>query len=399
MLIKKYIVNNMNEAMVRIRYELGSNAIIISQRKVRKPGIKGLFASKMIEVTAAAENSEKPQSLNVNKNNALQNKVQEILKNKTVQRKAEVSNIEMPKQRPVIEEKKEAPVFKKDNIETSELIKEMHDMKNIIEKMARKEDSTNISESEKQIIQLLEDNDFDKDVIQWIAAEYKNKFDDSDENYIDNLKSIIHEKIDIEDVEINGKMILVGPTGVGKTTTIAKLAGKLALIDKKKVGLITIDTYRIGAVEQLKTYAEIMNIPFKVVITLKDMDEAMEEFKDCDVILIDTTGRSSKNTMQISELRAFVDKVKTDNISLVISSTTKNRDIEPIINGFKSLNYRNVIITKLDETTVYGSIINILFKCHKPVKFFTIGQNVPDDIKLFSKEKIIDLSLGEDNIC
>ena len=399
MLIKRYIVNNMNEAMVRIRYELGSNAIIISQRKVRKPGIKGLFASKMIEVTAAVENSEKPQSLNVNKNNALQNKVQEILKNKPVQRKSEVSNIEVPKQRTVIEEKKEAPVFKKDNIETSELIKEMHDMKNIIEKMARKEDSTNISESEKQIIQLLEDNDFDKDVIQWIAAEYKNKFDDSDENYIDNLKSIIHEKIDIEDVEINGKMILVGPTGVGKTTTIAKLAGKLALIDKKKVGLITIDTYRIGAVEQLKTYAEIMNIPFKVVITLKDMDEAMEEFKDCDVILIDTTGRSSKNTMQISELRAFVDKVKTDNISLVISSTTKNRDIEPIINGFKSLNYRNVIITKLDETTVYGSIINILFKCHKPVKFFTIGQNVPDDIKLFSKEKIIDLSLGEDNIC
>ena len=125
----------------------------------------------------------------------------------------------------------------------------------------------------------------------------------------------------------------------------------------------------------------------------------MEEFKDCDVILIDTTGRSSKNTMQISELRAFVDKVKTDNISLVISSTTKNRDIEPIINGFKSLNYRNVIITKLDETTVYGSIINILFKCNKPVKFFTIGQNVPDDIKLLSKEKIIDLSLGEDNIC
>lgn len=399
MLIKRYIVNNMNEAMVRIRYELGSNAIIISQRKVRKPGIKGLFGSKMIEVTAAVENSEKPQSLNVNKNNALQNKVQEILKNKPVQRKSEVSNIEVPKQRTVIEEKKEASAFKKDNIETSELIKEMKDMKNIIEKMAHKEDIIEISESEKQITKILEDNDYDNDVIQWMVAEYKNKFDDNDENYIDNLKSIIRDKIDIENVEINGKMILVGPTGVGKTTTIAKLAGKLALIDKKKVGLITIDTYRIGAVEQLKTYAEIMNIPFKVVITLKDMDEAMEEFKDCDVILIDTTGRSSKNTMQISELRAFVDKVKTDNISLVISSTTKNRDIEPIINGFKSLNYRNVIITKLDETTVYGSIINILFKCNKPVKFFTIGQNVPDDIKLLSKEKIIDLSLGEDNIC
>lgn len=102
--------------------------------------------------------------------------------------------------------------------------------------------------------------------------------------------------------------VLVGPTGVGKTTTIAKLAGKLSLIDKKKVGLITIDTYRIGAVEQLKTYADIMNIPFKVVFSIKDMEKAIIDLDYCDVILVDTTGRSSKNMMQISELRAFIEK-------------------------------------------------------------------------------------------
>lgn len=401
MLIKKYIVNNMNEAMVRIRYELGNNAVIISQRKIRKPGFKGLFSPKMIEVTAAVENSEKKNNAAV-KNNALQNKVEEILRNKPVQKQPEVNKTEVNNAKvneTVSAEKNDTKQDNKNAIDAAELIKEMQDMKNIIEKMADKSNVKEVSECDKELNKIFRDNDFDDDVIEYIINEYKNKFDDKDENYIENLKSIIREKIEIEDLDIKGKMILVGPTGVGKTTTIAKLAGKLALIDKKKVGLITIDTYRIGAVEQLKTYAEIMNIPFKVVITLKDMDEAMEEFKDCDVILIDTTGRSSKNTMQISELRAFVDKVKTDNISLVISATTKNRDIAPIIEGFESLNYKNVIITKLDETTVYGSIINIMLKCKRPVKFFTVGQNVPDDIKLLPKEKIIDLSLGEDSIC
>ena len=196
-----------------------------------------------------------------------------------------------------------------------------------------------------------------------------------------------------------GSFAFLGPTGVGKTTTIAKLAGRLALIEKKKVGLITIDTYRIGAVEQLKTYAEIMNIPFKVVITLKEMENAVSELEDCDVILIDTTGRSSKNTMQISELRAFTQKVNADHIALVISGTTKNRDIQTIINGYSEIGYEKMIITKLDETSSYGCIYNIIKKAQKPIAYITTGQNVPDDIRIPLKSEISKLILGEETVC
>jgi flagellar biosynthesis protein FlhF len=119
----------------------------------------------------------------------------------------------------------------------------------------------------------------------------------------------------------------------------------------------------------------------------------------CDVILIDTTGRSSKNTMQISELRAFIDKVNTENIHLVISCTTKNKDVTSIIEGYRTLNYKNIIITKLDETSTYGSILNILDTAKKPLSFITTGQNVPDDIKMIPSSEVSSLILGDDNKC
>ena len=219
------------------------------------------------------------------------------------------------------------------------------------------------------------------------------------ENLIESFKEIIKKDIEISTEELKGNVVLIGPTGVGKTTTIAKLAGRLALIEKKSVGLITIDTYRIGAVEQLKTYAEIMNIPFKVVITTKEMQEAVNSMKDCDVVLIDTTGRISKNTMQLSELRAFVENAKADSISLVISATTKNKDIKTIVNGYSDLGFDNIIVTKLDETTSYGALYNIKRIANKPFKFITIGQNVPDDIKIPDKEYITKVIFGEETFC
>ena len=195
------------------------------------------------------------------------------------------------------------------------------------------------------------------------------------------------------------RSVLVGPTGVGKTTTIAKLAGRLALVEGKKVGLITVDTYRIGAVEQLKTYADIMNLPFKVVYNMNDMDDAIETMSECEVVLIDTTGRSSKNRMQIAELRTFVEKADTKNIQLVLSATTKNKDLKYIIEGYQILNYNSIIVTKLDETSTYGSILNILETAKIPLSFVSTGQNVPDDIKELSVDSIINLILGEDTIC
>ncbi len=343
MIIKRYIVNNMNEAMIRIKQDLGAEALIISQRKIRKPGIMGFFAKKVYEVTAALEN--------------------------------------------------EKPVSKPDMSFT--LMREVQDMKemlNTVIKSGGKEDH-----KDNTLEVLLSSLDLNDDNIAEICRRYNSITEELEDK--EKLHRILMDMVQVDGERKTRVEILVGPTGVGKTTTIAKLAGRFSLYDHLKVGLITIDTYRIGAVEQLKTYAEIMNLPFRVVMTMKDMETAVAEMQDRDVILIDTTGRSSKNAMQISELRAFIDKVKADSIYLVMSCTTKNSDIDLITKGYSQLNYNGVILTKLDETSTYGSILNILRSSGKPLSYVTIGQSVPDDIKVMTADEISKIILGVDELC
>ncbi|WP_250454804.1 flagellar biosynthesis protein FlhF [Clostridium tertium] len=383
MLIKKYLVKNMNEALTRIRYELGKDAIIISQRKVRESGIKGYFKPKLIEVTVALENNkiEKKNKFNVENKNEIDFKdsldsIKKIIDDR--------KDCKFDKSQQL---NKEINLTNTDNIK--EEVKEIKDLLNRVIKNTNKEEEKDI------VLEYLKDIDIDDELIKEVLTD---KYDNIDE-FKTYFKELLENEIQVCTESLSGKVVLVGPTGVGKTTTIAKLAGRLALIEKKKVGLITIDTYRIGAVEQLKTYAEIMNIPFKVVITLKEIENAVSELEDCDVILIDTTGRSSKNTMQISELRAFTQKVNADHIALVISGTTKNRDIQTIINGYSEIGYEKMIITKLDETSSYGCIYNIIKKAQKPIAYITTGQNVPDDIRIPLKSEISKLILGEETVC
>ncbi len=463
MIIKKYIVKNVNEAMEKIRYELGKDAIIISQRKVKKPGFFGLFSGKLIEVTAAIESSAK-EDKSV-ESNFTESKPKEIIQNRNVLSEedefkksiesikrlmeTEISavqplersssqldnmiqkhNANVEKERKnlsidsVIDDSNEEMFIKnnghmhingeksEEQISVENIQKEVEELKELINKtmknnLGENQKTQNLEEKEiaekekkdsEELIKKLKDIDIDEqfydDIIK-LSSEYK----DDDLNETEILRDIFERDILVINKELKGKVVLVGPTGVGKTTTIAKLAGRLALIEKKKVGLITIDTYRIGAVEQLKTYAEIMNIPFKVVITIKEMEDAIESMKECDIILIDTTGRSSKNTMQISELRAFVQKAEPDYTAMVISATTKNKDISSILKGYSELEYGSVIITKLDETTSYGSIYNISRNSNKPISFITTGQNVPDDIRVSTKEELTRFILGEETLC
>ncbi len=187
---------------------------------------------------------------------------------------------------------------------------------------------------------------------------------------------------------------LVGPTGVGKTTTIAKLAANLCLREHRKVGLITIDTYRIAAVEQLRTYAQIIDVPLDVAVSPTELKQAVERMADRDVILIDTAGRSQKDTRNVKELRLFFEQVRPDEIHLVLSSACSKAVLNDTIERFSVLNVDRIIFTKLDEATGFGVIVSCLQKTTARLSYVTTGQDVPDDIRVGERQMLAELILG-----
>lgn len=184
--------------------------------------------------------------------------------------------------------------------------------------------------------------------------------------------------------------VFVGPTGAGKTTTIAKIAAHEKLVNKKKVGLLTIDTYKIGAVEQLKTYAEILKLPFEVVHKPEEMNEKLEELKDCHMILIDTLGTSQRNKDKLNDINLYLDKIKNKtNRFLVLSISTDIETTNSIFEKYKVLDYNGLILTKFDEVTNFNNLWNIIEDNEYPVQYFCYGQNVPDDIDSATLENLI----------
>lgn len=214
----------------------------------------------------------------------------------------------------------------------------------------------------------------------------------------DSLHSTIAQRVSTVDPwEFEGEqkvVVLIGPTGVGKTTTIAKLAANFALVGGRKVGVVTMDTYRIAAVEQLKTYAEIIGLPVQVAYSPKELKESIARMQDQELILVDTAGRSQNNQLQMAELKNYLEGVPAE-IHLVISATTKMRDVDEIIRVFGQLHIDRVIVTKLDETMAHGVILHTCERAQAPLAFVTTGQGVPEDIEVASGEKIAQLILGD----
>jgi flagellar biosynthesis protein FlhF len=173
---------------------------------------------------------------------------------------------------------------------------------------------------------------------------------------------------------------LVGPTGVGKTTTIAKLAAVYRLRDKRAVGLITVDTYRIAAVEQLRTYADIIDLPMQVVSTPREMREAVRRLDGLDLILMDTAGRSPKDEIKIQELKTFLTEASADEVHLVLSSVAGTKTLQQTAERFAAVGTTALLLTKLDEATGLGHLLPLLRSSRLPLSYLTNGQNVPDDI-------------------
>ncbi len=180
----------------------------------------------------------------------------------------------------------------------------------------------------------------------------------------------------------------VGPTGVGKTTTIAKLAANMKLRENRRVGLVTIDSYRIAAVEQLKTYAQILEVPLASVLTPDEMKSAIAKMSDCDLILIDTAGRSQRDSPRIAELAKFLEAARPDQVHLVLATTTGEPTIREAIERFKALGARRLIFTKVDEAVGFGVILNVLKQADVRLSYLTTGQAVPDDIEVGSASRV-----------
>ncbi|MEK7826069.1 MAG: hypothetical protein AAB266_06550, partial [Nitrospirota bacterium] len=232
------------------------------------------------------------------------------------------------------------------------------------------------------------------------AASKKIKKDEAEDKELikERLGDILTRNINVTGPILNKEKdrklaLFMGPTGVGKTTTIAKLAAHYAIKEKKRVRLITLDTYRIGAIEQLKIYAKIIGLSVDIAFSGRELADLVK-VDDADLILIDTAGRSQRDRLQMSELREVFKYNIPIETYLLLSATTKERDLSDIVESFKSLPVDRLIFTKLDETTTFGPLLNTMVKAKKPIAYLTAGQRVPEDIEVATSKKITDLILG-----
>lgn len=356
MIIKNYVVSDMYEAMVLIKQELGGEAVIVSKRAVRAKGFFWFLKPAKLEVTAALENA--PRGI-VKKTDTLD--VAEIVGRET--RELVAGQIDS----------------------ANEILKgEVSELRLMIEKLVAKVNLENAKENLSVIQSIMSEMDLHHVVINDFELYCKEKGLSAEQIGTADLEQFITDRFHgkIKSRDATGRIrAFVGPTGVGKTTTIAKLASQETLLHQKSVGLITIDTYRIGAVEQLKIYANILDIPIKVVFSHEDLPAAIAAFDDKDLIFIDSTGRSHKNMHQLNELKAFFDQFNDMETYLVLSMVTKNIDFSKTIDNYKKIGFDYVILTKLDETCSFGNILNLGYFTDKPISYICKGQVVPDDIE------------------
>jgi len=407
MRVKKYIVDNMPEALLIIRKELGQDAVILDQKKIKIGGFLGFFSKHKLEVIAAVEPRARNSASIPIQNKSISNILEksEPIATEDLKVKPSLQLQKQPNTKTDIQLHNSEVNKKIENIiNEDKMVEEIKDIKNMFMKMMFTSSNDELPDNIKKIYKHLIDRDLDEKVVNNLISILLEKLG-SPKHVVDGYLYEILENEIAKEIEkytsfqnqANKQQVFafVGPTGVGKTTTIAKLAAYYVLEKKASVGFITADTYRIAAVDQLRTYANILNIPVEIVITHDDMKKAINKLQERDIILIDTAGRNYKKEMHVTELKSLLSVANPDEIYLVLSMTTKQKDMHEITRCFNDVLISNFIFTKVDETSSYGALLNMIYEHKKSLSILTNGQNVPEDIMFIDPKKVAKLIVGE----
>ncbi len=432
--IKKFEGKTKDEAIAAAKAEMGPNVVIMNVKEVRAKGFLGMLGFKpgIFEVTAAIEESGAyvspgqafaQVSAQRKSFDAVADDSVEVATEKSddwagalseIGKIVKISEENVTRKQNEILEPKSAPsratnIIKaqptaKPKLNPAVIKPEHEDEESEIELGLPKHEQRKNAAFLKMIYNTLLDNEVNEKYINQIMDDVEKIMQDN--SSVDYIVSNTYQKMVLKlgkpcVIEGGSKgprvVFFIGPTGVGKTTTIAKLASKFQLEENKKVALLTADTYRIAAVEQLKTYAGILGVPLNIVYSPEDLAKNISNYDDYDLIMIDTAGFSHKSENQKNDMRTLIDSLPANydkSVYLVLSATTKYKDLMEIADTYKEISDYDLIFTKLDETNTYGNILNIKLYTGSGVSYVTTGQNVPDDIEVIDTQKIVTTLLG-----
>lgn len=417
MVIRKYIAMTEEEATRLAEEELGKDVVIMNVKKNTPRGLTKFFRKPSVEITAAVDEiqgEEQPESFPdfSRLQEAIQetNAVLEAEARKEEQAKKEAAPEKEPSGSNILAD--DTSSTEKEEASKRDIEERLSNLQDLLEKQMLADKKEKDEKDEKENTNLvyfdlirkkLIDNEVEETYVNQIIEDISESL--SKNANLDSILAGVYQKIVLKIgqprlIDVKSKrtkyIFFIGPTGVGKTTTIAKIASTLKLTRKTKVALITSDTYRIAAVEQLKTYANILGIPLQVVYSAEDMEQAVEELRDFDLVFIDTAGRSHNNKEQREDIQSLIETVPEENreVFLVLSATTKYKDLVKISLTYAEITKYNLIFTKLDETDTIGNVFNIHMLTGAPLSYTTWGQNVPDDIGKIDAQSIAKQLLG-----
>lgn len=402
MIIKRFTARTEEEALEAAKKELGAGVVVMNVKNTKKKGFAGFLGAKQVEVTVAMEEE----------NNSM-GAVQKEKPREAVRPAESSGNDAMKKSSMAVMSEGSQNIEKKlDSLQT--LLVSCFQQEEAARTEQASPETTEAPEEEKEPEEK-EDREQKKFFRLLYNTMLENEVDEKYANQImedaektkkpnlpfDYILANIYQKMILKFGRAEGiqpsesgvrTLLFMGPTGVGKTTTIAKIASYFVMEEKKKVALLTADTYRIAAAEQLRTYANILEVPFRVVYTEEEAKAAIMSFKDFDYVFIDTAGHSHQNEELLEKMKQLlgaVSEVGEYQAFLVLAATTKYRDLMRIADSYKKITDYQLIFTKLDETAALGNMLNIKLFTESEIAYVTLGQNVPDDIELFNPQKTV----------